>query len=291
MKSMTGYGKASVMLKGRELTVEMKSVNNRYLEINPRLPKIFSSMEEIVRKEIKNNICRGTVDVFFNYVNNSDEGKKVTVNKSLIAGYVEAAKAISEEYGIENDFSVSDALRVPDAVKVESDETENDELEKMLEEGVSQACAALCEMREKEGKGIKEDLKRLGQNIEEELKKVIERADESVAIYSAKLRERIADLLGDVEVDEARLANEVAFFADKADINEEISRLGSHLRQYYDTLEEKEQVGRKLDFLSQEMNREINTMGSKASDAFLTGCVLKMKNELEKIKEQIRNVE
>lgn len=291
MKSMTGYGKASVMLKGRELTVEMKSVNNRYLEINPRLPKVFSSMEELVRKEIKNNICRGTVDVFFNYINNSDEDKKVIVNKSLIAGYVNAAKVISEEYGIVNDFSVSDALRVPDAVKVESAEEETDTLAQMLEEGVSKACAALCEMREKEGEGIKEDLKRLGQNIEGELKKVVERADESVKLYSIKLHERIEELLGDIEVDEARFANEVAFFADKADINEEISRLGSHLRQFYDTLDENEQVGRKLDFLSQEMNREINTMGSKASDSFLTGCVLKMKNELEKIKEQIRNVE
>lgn len=291
MKSMTGYGKYTATLGGRELTVEMKSVNNRYLEINMRLPKALSSLEEVVRSEIKKRLLRGSVDVYFNYSVVSDEAKNVVVDMALVKGYVTAAKNISETLGIENDFSVSDAFKIPEAVKVEAVEEDVEVLTSLMREAVGNACDQLAEMREKEGKGIKADLSHIAGNISAELDKVVLRAGDVVTEYAKKLRARIAELLGDVEIDENKLASEVAFFADKADINEEISRLKSHLVQFYDTLELDEQVGRKLDFLSQEMNREINTMGSKANDSFLTNCVLKMKNELEKIKEQIRNVE
>lgn len=291
MKSMTGYGKGTVTIGARELTVEIKSVNNRYLEINPRLPKVLSAFDETVKKEIKNCLSRGSVDVFFNYANNGEDEKVVKVDYSLVNGYVAAAAAIANECGVDNDFSVADALKIPDAVKIESKEEDADALAALVKAGVCEACSQLCAMREREGETIKQDLSRLAANIRSQLESVIGRADEVVSDYRTKLRARITELLADVEIDETRLLNEVAFFADKADINEEISRLSSHLEQFDACLDDNDQVGRKLDFLSQEINREINTMGSKANDAFLTDCVLKMKNELEKIKEQIRNVE
>ena len=291
MKSMTGYGKCTATIGNRELTVEMKSVNNRYLEINMRLPKVLSALEEVVRSEVKKCILRGSVDVYFNYSNLGGDQKNVVVDTALVRGYVSAAKQISSEFKIKNNFSVSDVFKIPDAVKVEAKEEDADVLEQLMREAVAGACAQLCEMREKEGLGVKQDLASIASNIEAELGKVVSRASDVVSEYAKKLRARVSELLGEVEVDENKLASEIAFFADKADINEEISRLKSHLVQFYETLESEEQVGRKLDFLSQEMNREINTMGSKANDSMLTGCVLKMKNELEKIKEQIRNVE
>lgn len=291
MKSMTGYGKFSAQSEGRELSVEIKSVNNRYLEINPRLPKALSSQEDLVRKIIKSRLSRGTVDVYFNYTDSAPSDKVVKVDETLVAGYVTAARELEKKFGIENDFSVSDAMRIPEAVKIETVDADETVLAKLVDEALTGACDKLCAFREKEGAGIKTDLASLVGNIETELNKVIKRAPEVVADYKAKLQERVKALLDGVEVDEAKLLNEVAFFADKADINEEISRLSSHIAQFRDELEKQEQVGRKLDFLSQEMNREINTMGSKANDGRLTDSVLKMKNELEKIKEQIRNVE
>lgn len=291
MKSMTGYGKSAAVNGGRELSVEIKSVNNRYLEINPRLPKTLSSQEETVRKIIKSKLSRGTVDVYFNYVDNDPCDKVVKVDQTLVAGYVAAAKELNARFGLFDDFSVSDAMRIPEVVKIETVEADENALSALLSEALTEACDKLCAFREKEGKSIKKDLTVLVGNIAAELEKVKERAPEVVVEYRKKLLERVSSLLSDVEVDEAKLLNEVTFFADKADINEEISRLSSHIAQFYDELENDEQVGRKLDFLSQEMNREINTMGSKANDYLLTDCVLKMKNELEKIKEQIRNVE
>ncbi|MBS6477259.1 MAG: YicC family protein [Firmicutes bacterium] len=291
MKSMTGYGKFSAQSDGRELSVEIKSVNNRYLEINPRLPKALSSQEDLVRKIVKSRLSRGTVDVYFNYADSAPSDKAVKVDEALVAGYVTAARELCEKFGIENDFSVSDAMRIPEAVKIEIVDVDETILSKLVDRALTGACDKLCAFREKEGAGIKKDLSVLADNIETELNKVIERAPEVVTDYKAKLYERVKALLDGVDVDETKLLNEVAFFADKADINEEISRLSSHIAQFRDELDKEEQVGRKLDFLSQEMNREINTMGSKANDSRLTDCVLKMKNELEKIKEQIRNVE
>lgn len=288
---MTGYGKSTVNKDGRELSVEIKSVNNRYLEINARLTKALSSQEDLVRRIIKSKLARGSVDVFFNYIDNAPSDKSVHVDTMLIEGYVAAAEEINRRFGLENNFTVSDAMRIPEAVKIETVDADENALAFLVSEALNDACDKLCAFREKEGAGIKEDLVHLVGNIEIELEKVKQRVPEVVTEYRQKLFERVKVLLDGVEVDQAKLLNEVTFFADKADINEEISRLSSHIAQFYGELEKDEQVGRKLDFLSQEMNREINTMGSKANDFRLTDSVLKMKNELEKIKEQIRNVE
>jgi uncharacterized protein (TIGR00255 family) len=290
---MTGYGKQTILDGGREVTVELKSVNNRYLDINCRIPKFLSRAEDVVRRTLKGLLARGSVDVYFYYENRAEAAKRLEVNLPLAGEYLAAAKVLADELGAEGTFSVAELIRTPDVIRARDAEAEDGEaLDALVKRAVEGAAAALTAMRETEGAGIAEDLKRLTGRIERLLKKAETRAPGVVTAYRAKLAERIAELLDGIELDQVRLLNETAFMADKLDINEEISRLRSHLTQFYDCIENSEEPkGRKLDFLSQEMNREINTMGSKSNDRELTECVIGMKNELEKIKEQIRNVE
>ncbi len=291
MNSMTGYGKFVVTEQDRQVTVEMKSVNNRYLEINCRIPKALSAVEDAIKRTVKKYLRRGSVDVFFNYENNSAVGKKLTVDEVLAAAYVDAAKKLALEYDIENSFTVTDLLRTNDVVKIDAEEDDEALLKELVEKCAEGAVKELNRMRGVEGATIRDDLNRLIENIDSALTKAEKRAPMVVEDYSVRLKARIEELLSGVPLDEARLANEVAFFADKADVNEEISRLHSHIAQFRAALDSTEPQGRNLDFLSQEIGREINTMGSKSNDTELTNLVIYMKNELEKIKEQIRNVE
>ena len=271
--------------------MEIKSVNNRYLDINCRIPKALSAVEDTVKRTIKKYLRRGSVDVFFNYENNSHQGKRIIVDGILADAYIEASKKLAAEYGIENDFSVTDLMRTQEVIKIDS-EAEDEQLLKTLAEKCTEgAVKELNRMRATEGKTIADDLAKIVANIGEALSKAEKRAPKVVEEYSQKLRAKITELLSGVEIDEARLLNETAFFADKADINEEISRLHSHIAQFTSALSSDQPQGRNLDFISQEMGREINTMGSKSNDTELTNLVVYMKNELEKIKEQIRNVE
>ncbi len=288
---MTGYGKGTASGGGRTLTIELKSVNNRYIEINSRLPKALSEFEDVLRREIQNVVKRGTIDVFFNYENNSQDNKAITIDEVLAREYVKAAERLASSHSLKNDLTSSVLIRMPDVMKIEFSKDDPELLKKMLETSVKEAVFALNEMRKTEGEGIKKSLLELIENISVNLKKVIARAPKVVTDYKLKLEQRIKELLQTVALDEAKLINEVAYFADKADINEEISRLSSHIEQFLSILDSSDQQGRKLDFLAQEMNREINTMGSKSNDIELTALVVAMKNELEKIKEQIRNVE
>lgn len=291
MNSMTGYGKCVESLDGRQITIEMKSVNNRFLEINCRMPKALSALEDTVKRSIKKYLNRGSVDVFFNYENNTQGGKTATVDEALVGAYVSAAKFISEKFGLPDDYTVSCVMRNADAVKIDS-EPENEELLKALVEKCALGAAeALYKMREVEGATIAADLTRLIDNIDGALVRAETRAPKVVEDYAERLKARVTELLDGVELDESKLINEVAFFADKADINEEISRLHSHIAQFRSAVASSGAQGRNLDFLSQEIGREINTMGSKSNDTELTKEVIYMKNELEKIKEQIRNVE
>ena len=291
MKSMTGYGKGVIEAAGRTLTIELKSVNNRYLDINSRLPKAMSGCDEALRREIQSVIKRGSVDVYFNYENVSESSKTVTVDMVLAKEYVSAAKKLRTEFCLDDDFGTTALLRSPEVLKIEYGKDDPEALVKMVSECTAIAVKELDKMRETEGATIRDDLNALVKNIVNALEKVVYRAPKVVEDYRKKLEARIKDALGSVEVDENKLLSEVAFFADKADINEEISRLSSHITQFIDCIKSNEPQGRKLDFISQEMNREINTMGSKSNDAELTNEVLYMKNELEKIKEQIRNIE
>ena len=289
MKSMTGYGKGVSNYGTKTLTVELKSVNNRFLEINSRLPKYLMAGDEIIRKRISAVLKRGSVDVYFDLKDTSC-GASVCVDHELASLYTEAAGELSARFGIPDEFSNSDLMRCPDVITLVKDD-ESDVLCDMLDEAVSDAVISLNEMRETEGLTVKADFERLIDNIRGHLDMVKQRVPFVIDEYRAKLTKRIEEYLGSVEVDQAKLINEVAFFADKADINEEISRLDSHISQFVDVIESDGEAGRKLDFLAQEMNREINTMGSKSADIELLNHVVEMKNELEKIREQIRNVE
>lgn len=291
MNSMTGYGKFVVTEQDRQVTVEMKSVNNRYLEINCRIPKALSAVEDAVKRTVKKYLRRGSVDVFFSYENNSAQGKKLTVDEVLASAYVDAAKRLALEYEIENSFTVTDLLRTNDVVKIDAEDDDEGLLKELVEKCAESAVKELNRMRGVEGATIRDDLSKLIENIDSALTKAEKRAPMVVEDYSVRLRARIEELLNGVPTDEARLINEVAFFADKADVNEEISRLHSHIAQFRAALYSSDPQGRNLDFLSQEIGREINTMGSKSNDTELTNLVIYMKNELEKIKEQIRNVE
>lgn len=291
MKSMTGYGKGSVTRAGRTLTFELKTVNNRYLEINSRLPKSLACCDDVVRKEIQSVLKRGTVEVYYNYVNNSEDSKVVLVDENLAAGYVEAAKQLRVAFKLENDFQTTALLRSPEVIRLDVPPEDSELLRAMAQEAVHAAVAELDTMRATEGAGIRDDLQKLVDTLIGLLQKAATRAPLVVEEFRGKLKNRIEEYLSGVDVDQARLLNEVAFFADKADINEELQRLTSHINQFIQCLQSDQPQGRRLDFISQEMNREINTMGSKSNDAELTACVIAMKNELEKIKEQIRNVE
>lgn len=291
MKSMTGYGRGVATKDKRTVTVELKSVNGRFLEVNAKLPKSLMYIDDVVQKRIRSVISRGSVDVYFSYENLSDSAKKVNVDSALAAQYVSAAKNLRAEFRLEDDFNVTALLRTPDIILVSVPEDDRDTVAELAAKAADDALKMLEGMRRTEGKAVQSDLSALVGNLKSYLDLAKKRAPSVVSDYKRGLTSRIKELLDGYAVDEAKLLNEVAFFADKADINEEIQRLGSHIEQFNAICAESVPQGRRLDFLSQEMVREVNTMGSKSNDVTLTGYVVAMKNEVEKIKEQIRNVE
>lgn len=291
MKSMTGYGKGEAAGANRKVTIEIKSVNNRFLDINTRFPKSLSYVEDVVKKKIQEIVKRGTLDVYYTYEVTGETDKVVETDVPLAAEYLTAMRKIRDEFGLPDDITTMSLVRMQDVLVVTAAEENRDEIKELFESAAAEAVRSLDAMRTTEGKSVQADLAKLVGNIIVSLKKVVVRAPSVVTEYKEKLSKRIADLLDSPAIDEARIATEVAVFADKCDINEEISRLTSHIDQFTKALESNEPQGRRLDFLSQEMNREINTMGSKANDLELSKLVIEMKNELEKIKEQIRNVE
>lgn len=291
MKSMTGYGKGEAANETRKVTIEIKAVNNRFLDINTRFPKSLSYVEDGVKKQIQEVVKRGTLDVYYTYEVTGETDKVVAADLYLAEQYLSAMKQVRDGLGTADDITTMAVIRMPDVLTVMAAEEDRDEIKELFETAAKAAVSALDEMRKVEGISAKADLSRLVGNITSHLNAVSIRAPLVVIDYRDKLNKRIAELLDQPAVDEARIATEVAVFADKCDINEEVSRLTSHISQFNTALESDEPQGRRLDFLSQEMNREINTMGSKANDLELTKFVIEMKNELEKIKEQIRNVE
>ncbi len=292
MKSMTGYGKATVTRGNRELTVELKSVNHRFLDISTKIPRSFISCEDVIRNGIAKGLSRGHVDVFINYTLVGETDKSVTVDMALAKGYVEAAHKLSLAFPeLHHDFNVSALMRSGDVINVEQTDEDADVLREMLAEAVDKAVESLNAMREKEGNLLRDDLLDKINNVAKLLDKVKEYAPVVARDYREKLRARVAEALGDVQLDEAKLMNEVCFFADKSCIDEEITRLASHIAHAGQILATDVPVGRKLDFLVQEFNRETNTICSKSSYLQLTDVALQMKNEIEKIREQVQNLE
>lgn len=292
MKSMTGFGKAVVCDGDRELTVELKSVNHRFLDISTKMSRTFFAYEDMVRSVLSGYISRGHVDVFVNYRSISGSPEVVSPDLALAKSYVEAAKRLKDEFPeLRDDFTLSVLMRSGDVLKTEQAEVEGEAVEKLFEEALNKAAENLNVMRENEGAKLRSDLLQKIDTVEMLLGKVKIDAPRVVEIYREKLRARVGAALENVVLDESKLANEVCFFADKTCIDEEITRLASHIAHAREILESDGAVGRKMDFLVQEFNRETNTICSKSNYVPLTNIALEMKNEIEKIREQVQNLE
>ena len=292
MNSMTGYGKATVERDGRSLTVELKSVNHRFLDISTKIPRMFIAYEDAIRSALGRALTRGHVDVYINYVRSEQSDKQVTVDIPLATGYVEAAQKLFDAFPeLRNDFSLNSLMKSSDVLTLTQSDDDSELLRQMLIQAVDEAAKNLNAMRRKEGEALKTDLLNKLDFFETLLNKVKLIAPDVVRHYREKLTERVTEALQGVTLDESKLANEVCFFADKSCIDEEITRLTSHIARARELLAEEVPVGRKLDFLIQEFNRETNTICSKSSFLDLTDTALAMKNEIEKIREQIQNIE
>lgn len=292
VKSMTSFGRSSSDEgQKRVFTVEMKSVNNRYLDINIRMPKALISLEEEIRKIITNSLSRGKVDVFINLKSYSQNEGIPKVDLKLAGEYLECLKQIEENLGIKNDISVMQIARFPEVITMVQEEDKIEEVFEELKPLILSALEMMNNMRAVEGEKLKEDILEKINVIESLVKDISKLADTVPKNYKAKLEERLSELLNGADIDQNRLATEVCIFADKATVDEEIIRLGSHINQIRKTLSLSEPIGRKLDFIIQEMNRETNTIGSKSSDIHMTNLVIDIKNLIEKIREQVQNIE
>ena len=291
MYRMTGYGRGAASLEGRELTIELKSVNNRFLDIGMKLPRQLSFLEDGLRKLLNDALSRGHVDVFVNYRNLRSDAKTVRVDEALLKAYLTSARESAKALGLTDDLTLSRALTLPDVTTILPADEDQQTLIQLGKQVMTEAIENLKAMRHKEGERLKLDLSARMDTMTGYASVIEKRAPAVVDEYRTKLTARIEELLGETEVDRARLATEVAIFADRAAIDEEIVRLNTHLVHFRELLEAEEPVGRKMDFLVQEMNRECNTIGSKANDAELTSIVLLCKAEIEKLREQIQNIE
>lgn len=289
--SMTGFGRGEVTTEVGTIVVEMKTVNHRYLDIAIRAPKEFNSLEENIRSIIRQALARGRVDVFVRFTPSLEQAPTVTVNLALAKAYLAQVQALQEEVELAGQLTPRDLLELPQVVRLDEPVLDPELLHVPLVEVVQAALAKLTEMREQEGLRLVTDMRERLATLAELLVAVAERSPEVVAEYRQKLILRLQDMLPEGVIDEARLAQEVALLADRACITEEIVRLRSHFAQFESLLKRKEAIGRQLDFLVQEMNREINTIGSKANDAKIAQIVVEMKSELEKIREQTQNIE
>lgn len=289
MRSMTGYGRSCVEKDGRQLIIEIKSVNHRFLDISLKIPRILSFSEDSIRKQIAGQLTRGHIEVTVSYINSRDDAKKIVVDKALIRAYCDAAEQMETENGIKNDLTASNILSLPDTVSIVNAEEDTDTVLQMISDACQSALNDLKNMRIKEGCNLRCDIES-HLNILQEIKEQISALAPSVPItYRERLIKNLQEM--SIQPDEARIAQETAIIADKCAIDEELSRLDSHFSQMRVFLDSTGEIGKKMDFLTQEMNRECNTIGSKASDAGITKLVVDAKSEVEKIREQVQNVE
>ena len=291
VKSMTGYGRAVETVNGREFTVELRSVNNRYLDCNVKLPRSLTFAEEAVKQAVKATISRGKVDVFITVRSEGTSDVKITLNAAMVEGYLAAMKQMVSDYGVQDDISVSVISRMPEVFTVEKPEVDEEQLLSDLMSVVKQALANYDAMRAAEGKALENDLRSRGNTILELVAQVEAGNGQTVSDYRIRLENKLKEVLANTAIDESRILTEAAIFADKVAVDEETVRLRSHLEQMNNMLTTGGAIGRKLDFLLQEMNRESNTIGSKCSDVRLARIVVDIKAELEKIREQTQNIE
>lgn len=291
MKSMTGFGRSKYETEGREYIVEIKSVNNRYCDISIKLPRNISFLEEKVKTALTNSISRGKVDVFITFTNNSDKGKKIKINTELAKQYIEELSRLREETGITDNIGLMEICKMPEVLNLKTEDDDEELLWQELSECLNNAITGFLIMRENEGNKVKEDLEKRIACIKEKIDRISDVSTGLVEGYVVKLEKRVNELLKTTVVDEARLAQEIVIYSDKCSVEEELTRLRSHISQFLNLLNETNPIGKKLDFLIQEMNRETNTIGSKANSLEITNLVVDIKTEIENIREQVQNIE
>ncbi|WP_307335210.1 YicC/YloC family endoribonuclease [Caldalkalibacillus uzonensis] len=291
MRSMTGYGRQEAVIGDLRLTIEVKSVNHRFCEVSVRTPKVLSQFEEAIKKCVTRHIQRGRVEVYIHLHTEQWSGRQVNVDWGLAEAYYQALCGLKERYGLAGSLSLNEMLQLPDLITMEESGDMESYKEGILAR-VSQAVDKLVAMREKEGEALARDLEQRNHTVLVTVEKIEAFAPQVKARYQERIEQRVKEFLDNrAEVDENRLLTEVAIFADKADISEECTRLKSHCQQFKQLLASEGPVGRKLEFLVQEMNREVNTIGSKAQAIEISQWVIELKSELEKIREQIQNIE
>lgn len=291
IKSMTGFGRCEVLKDSRKFTVELKSVNHRYLDVNIRMPKKLNFFETSIRTLLKSYADRGKVDIFITYEDLSQSQVSVKYNAALAAEYLKYLNQMAEEFSLDNDVRVSTLSRYPEVFTMEECSEDEDELWNGLKEALEGAFSQFVEMRTKEGERLKEDILLKLDLLSEQIRFIEERSPQIIAEYRTKLEEKMRELLEDTQIDDNRIVAEVILFADKICTDEEVVRLKSHIQHMKETLEESNGIGRKLDFIAQEMNREANTILSKANDLDISNRAISLKTEIEKIREQIQNIE
>jgi uncharacterized protein (TIGR00255 family) len=291
MKSMTGYGTAEALYAGKKITVEIKSVNSRYSDISVKMPRLYSFLEAPVKKAVTNYTSRGKIDVYINIDSSEDETKAVTVNVSLAKAYQDAINRIAEATDTQGEVNAITLARLPDVLSIDAEDEDAEEMTRVVLSALEEAGAIYTKMREDEGYNMLLVLTEHLNVIENIVNIIEEHAPEIVTNYRTKIEARMKEILGNVPYDESRLLTEVALFADKVNVDEEIARLKSHIDQMREMFKATEPIGRKMDFLIQEMNREINTTGSKCNNLSIARNVIDVKAEIEKLREQVQNIE
>lgn len=291
IKSMTGFGRCEIQETQRKITVEMKSVNHRYLDVNIKMPKKLNFFEAAIRNELKNYIQRGKVDIFITYEDYTESNVCVKYNKELAAEYMEYLKRMAEDFSLDNDVRVSALSRYPEVLSMEEQTIDEEQLWQLLERAIKGAAQGFVETRIREGEHLKDDLVAKLDGMLVHVDFISERSPQIIAEYRQKLTEKVRDLLEDTKIDESRLLTEVTIFADRVCVDEELVRLRSHIEATRQTLIQGGSIGRKLDFIAQEMNREANTILSKTSDLEISNRGIELKTEIEKVREQIQNIE
>ena len=291
IKSMTGYGMAEEMIDGMNISVEFKSVNHRYFEFSARVPRAYGFLEEKLKSFTNSYISRGKIDCFVNIENLEETDAEIIVNHSLAEGYVKAVKELAVKFFLKNDITAYTLSRFPDVLTLHKAADDEEKIWRAVSSVAEKAVRKFVSMRETEGEKLKNDVLSRADVIIENVEFIEKRSPETVREYNEKLKMRMKELLEDTPVDEQRLLNEAAIYADKVAVAEETVRLRSHISQLRELVNYDEAVGRKLDFLVQEINREANTIGSKAQDIDIAKCVISIKSEVEKIREQIQNIE
>lgn len=291
LKSMTGYGRCETVTEGKKILVEIKSVNHRFSDYNIKVPRHLGFLEDKTRQYASQRVTRGKIDIYVAVENYDEADHDIMLNTELAKNYIEVLQELRDKFGLRDDISVSSVARYNDIFKTERREDDQDKMWELVKSVMSEAMDAFIAMREREGERIEKDLRDRIAYMSDLARQVDERSPQTVAEYRDKLYAKIKELLEDRDIDEARILTEVAIFADKVAVNEETVRLSSHFDEFYQILDSGEPAGRKLDFLIQEINREVNTIGSKASDIEIAKIVVTLKGEIEKLREQIQNIE